>query len=100
EDVSSVTEIGLFGLVHVPVDNAEPKSSKNAEEISELLFEGLRRAERFPETGVNLTVYGFGPHWNAMMLFAPGATTSARASAYRKVLPLLVAELRQRFELT
>lgn len=100
EDVPSVAEIGIFGAVHVPAENAGPKLSKNAEEICEYILEGLRRAEGFPETGVDLTVYGFGAYWNAMMIFAPGATTFARASVYRKVLPLLVAELRKRFDLT
>jgi hypothetical protein len=100
EDVPSVAEIGLFGVAHALTENAGPKLSKNAGEISEHVVRRLRQIEGFPETGVDLTVYGFGAHWNAMMTFAPGATTSARASVYRKVLPLLVAELRKRFELT
>jgi len=100
EDVLSVAEIGLFAAAYALTENAGPKLSKNAGEISEHVVRGLRQIEGFPETGVDLTVYGFGAHWNAMMTFAPGATTSARASVYRKVLPLLVAELRKRFELT
>lgn len=100
EDVPSVAEIGLFAAAHALTENAGPKLSKNAGEISEHVVRVLRQIEGFPETGVDLTVYGFGAQWNAMMTFAPGATTSARASVYRKVLPLLVAELRKRFELT
>jgi hypothetical protein len=99
EGVPAVNKIGLFGAVDVPAENAEPKSSKNAEEICELILEGLRQAEGFPARGVDLTVYGFGAYWNAMMTFTPGATTYARASVFRKVLPPLVVELRKRFEL-
>jgi hypothetical protein len=98
-NMASVTEIGLLGAIDVRAENAEPKSSKNKEEISEFILEGLRQVEGFPECGVDLTVYGFGAYWNAMMTFAPGATTFGRASVYRKVLPLLVFELRKRFEL-
>jgi len=99
DDVASVVEIGLFGGPDSFTENTGPKLSKSAEEISEHIFRGLRQIEGFAGTGIDLTVYGFGAHWNAMMTFAPRATTSAKASFYRKALPLLVAELRKRFEL-
>src|SRR5262249_43354803 len=81
-------------------EQAEPKSSKSAEDISRLILEGLRQIESFPNAGVDVVAYGFGAGWDAMLTFAPGSTTLRRATSYRKVLPDIVAELRKRFELS
>jgi hypothetical protein len=78
---------------------AGPKPSQSAREISELIRDGLRQIGGFPGNGIDVTVYGFGREWNALLTFAPGSTTFARATSYRKALPELVIELRKQVEL-
>lgn len=76
-----------------------PKLSKSARQISELIRDGLRQIDGFPETGIDVTVYGFGREWNVLLTFAPGSTTLARATSYRRAMPELVVELRKQVEL-
>ena len=59
----------------------------------------LRQIDGFPETGIDVTIYGFGREWNALLTFAPGSTTFARATSYRRAMPELVLELRKQVEL-
>ena len=76
-----------------------PKLSKSARQISELIRHGLRQIDGFPETGIDVTVYGFGREWNVLLTFAPGSTTFARATSYRRAMPELVVQLRKHVEL-
>jgi hypothetical protein len=83
----------------VTAEKTEPRSTKTAAEISKLVLERLCRIESFPKVGIDVTVYGFGAGWNAMLTFSPGSTTVSNAMIYRKILPKLVAEMRKHLEL-
>jgi hypothetical protein len=66
--------------------------------IADLVLGELRKVDRFPKSGVSITVYGSRP-WNAMIRFAPFSTTSQDAARLRQALPDIVFKLRQYIDL-
>jgi hypothetical protein len=96
---SDFSEERLSAVFEAAAENGGPKSAKSAADISKLILERLCQIEGFPKAGIEVTVYGFGAGWNAMLTFSPGSTTVSNAMTYRKALPVVVAELRNLFEL-
>jgi hypothetical protein len=80
------------------VRESAPKRTVTPEHLQALILAGLRKVEDFPKDGVSITVYGLKP-WNAMITFAPGSVSSKTATAYGKMLPQLIEELRRQFDM-
>jgi len=68
----------LCVLYEATAEKAEPRSTKTAAEISKRSWTRLCRIESFPKVGIDVTVYGFGAGWNAMLTFSPGSTHGFR----------------------
>jgi hypothetical protein len=66
----------------------------SVDETQAIILQGLRQIPDFPERGVAVTVYGFRP-WNAMLSFAPGATSHEKAIVFRQALYEIVQKLRE-----
>jgi hypothetical protein len=81
------------------ISRERPEQSRSAAELEALIFGVFRKIEGFPESGIAITAYGYGPDWNAMLTFAPSSATLAQAKSYRKVLPEVVQRLRMKFAL-
>jgi hypothetical protein len=83
----------------VPAGGADEKRARlPAAVIADLVLGELRKVDRFPKSGVSITVYGSRP-WNAMVRFAPFSTTSQDAARLRQALPDVVFKLRQYIDL-
>jgi hypothetical protein len=67
-------------------------------ELQELILTALMALPEVPKRGMSVTVYGFYP-WNAMVTFAPGSTTAAKAKTIRQLLPGVVDQLRKEIQI-
>jgi hypothetical protein len=67
-------------------------------ELQELILTALTALPEVPKRGMSVTVYGFYP-WNAMVTFAPGSTTAAKAKTIRQLLPGVVDQLRKEIQI-
>jgi hypothetical protein len=70
----------------------------SAQEVQEIILQGLGQIPDFPKRGVAITVYGFQP-WSAMLSFAPGSTSHKNAVIFREALTEIVQEMRTTVEI-
>jgi hypothetical protein len=103
-DLNNNSEAAQSDFVRHPevrqiISREKPEQNRSAAELEALILGVFRTIEGFPEHGIAITAYGYGPDWNAMLTFAPGSTTLAQAKDYRRVLPEVVQHLRTKFAL-